>query len=117
MLITIAEDVAITFSAITIRGNVGYLAAANTLLLTGHDGPAGPGEVMTTNLGAYGLNPRKDTVFIKDWSEHTGLTASLEAAGVVEIVRAVNVGPFKSRAYEVRVLAASGARQLAGVGA
>jgi hypothetical protein len=65
-----------------------------------------PDEVITKRLDAYGLFPAEDgtTVFITDWSENVGLTASLVAAGVVEIVRELTVGPFKSRAYEVRVL-------------
>ena len=113
MFKTIAEDVTISFSAITLRGDVEFIAPTRALVLTS---PDGPGEVMTTNFGSYGLNPREDTVFIKDWSEHTGLAASLEAAGVVEIVRAIDVGPFKSRAYEVRIPALSAERELAGVG-
>jgi hypothetical protein len=111
MFTTIAEDVTVSFSAITLRGDVEFIAPTRALVLTSADGP---GEVLTTNLGHYGLEPREDTVFIKDWSEHSGLAASLEAAGVVEIVRAVNVGPFKSRAYEVRVLAPADASELVG---
>jgi len=114
MFKTIAEDVTVSFSAITLRGDVEYIAPTRALVLNSTDGP---GEVITTNLGHYGLEPREDTVFIKDWSEHTGLAASLEAAGVVEIVRAVNVGPFKSRAYEVRIPALSAQRELAAVSA
>jgi hypothetical protein len=115
MFTTITDEVTIAFSAITLTGRVDFNPANHTLVLRGRDTDP-RGEVMTTNLNAYGLEPREDTAFIKDWSEHTGVAASLEAAGVVEIVRALNVGPFSSRAYEVRVLhtAAAPKRELVG---
>lgn len=101
MLTTIKEDVTVSFSSLTITGDIQHNPALHALLLVD---PSEPYEVITTNLSAYGLLPQDDTVFIKDWSEHDGLTASLVDAGVVEIVREVRVGPFKSRAYEVRVI-------------
>ena len=101
MLTTIATNVDVTFSAVTLTGDVQYDAERHLLNLTD---PCGPGDVMTTNLDAYGYYADGNIVYIKDWSEHTGLAKSLEAAGIVEIRRALNVGPFRSRAYEVKVL-------------
>lgn len=102
MLTTIAKDVSIVFSAVTLTGDVQYDPETHLLNLTD---PEGPGDVMTTNLDRYGFVAHDDIAYVKDWSEHTGLAKSLEEAGIVEIRRALNVGPFRSRAYEVRVLA------------
>lgn len=101
MFTTIKEDVTVAFSAITMTGDIRHSSAQHAMIL---EVPTTPTEIITTNLTAYGLEPQEDTVFIKDWSEHDGLTASLVEAGVVEIVREVRVGPFASRAYEVRVI-------------
>lgn len=101
MFTTIKEDVTIMFSAITITGEIQHSPSQHALILVSDDGPA---EILSTNLATYGLVGEEDTVFIKDWSEHAGVTASLAAAGVVHPVREVFVGPFKSRAYEVRIL-------------
>ncbi|MFF2053729.1 hypothetical protein ACFVU2_19150 [Leifsonia sp. NPDC058194] len=114
MFAIIAKDVTATFSATKLTGAIEWIPATHALTMRT---PYGLSKRISTNFGPEGLNPRDDTTFIKDWSEHVGLAASLEAAGVVEIVRAVNVGPYKDRAYEVRVLVPSGARELAGVGA
>lgn len=64
-----------------------------------------PGEVLSTNLGGYGLYPAEGNVFIKDYSEHKGLTDSLVEGGAVEVVRKVTFGPFNTNAYEVKVTA------------
>lgn len=101
MFTTIAEDITATFSFSQFTGAVSFDDDRRMLTLDLADGTR---EVMSTSLAAYGLEPREGAVFIKGWSEHTGLAASLEAAGVVEIIRAINVGRFHSRAYEVRVL-------------
>lgn len=110
MFTTVAKHIPVSFSAITLTGDIQYDPEQHALLLADESSPA---EVISTNLGVYGLEPREDTVFIRDWSEHTGLTTSLVAAGVVDVVRAINVGPFRSRAYEVRVLSAVAQRMLA----
>lgn len=102
MFTTIKEDVTVSFSAITMTGDIRHSSEQHAMIL---EEPFEPVEIITTNLTAYGLEPQEDTVFIKDWSEHDGLTASLVEAGVVEIVREVTVGAFNSRAYEVRVIA------------
>jgi len=106
---TIARNVTVTFSAITITGDVVFDGTRRSLILI--DAEQAGYEVMSINFDAYNLRPAgEDRVFIKDWSEHTGVAKSLEAAGVVEITRALNVGPFRSRAYEVRVLAPTPAK-------
>lgn len=101
MLTTLAENVSLLFSFTTLTGDVQYDDENHMLNLVNEHGE----EVMTVDLDRYGFTARDGRVFIKDWSEHTNLARSLEQAGLVEIVRALNVGPHRSRAYEVRVLA------------
>ncbi|UJW28796.1 hypothetical protein L3Q67_26410 [Saccharothrix sp. AJ9571] len=60
-------------------------------------------ECISVNLARYGLIPRPGNVFIKNWSEHAGLTACLERDGLVMPVRTVTVGAFASTAYEVEI--------------
>ncbi len=109
MLTTIAENVTARFSFTDLTGDIKYDADHHALFMSF---PDEGDEVMSVNLIGYGLEAKPDTVFIKDWSEHTGLARSLEAAGVVEIVRALNVGQWRSRAYEVRPRVAAAAREL-----
>lgn len=49
-------------------------------------------EVISTNLSGYGLYPGENCVFVKDYSEHTGIIKSLVASGIGEIVRVVPIG-------------------------
>lgn len=103
MLSTIATNVKARFCGVTIPGDVEHDPAQRTLFLTDDEGPS---QVLTVDLSAYGLKPStEDAVFIKDWSEMSGLTDSLVEAGVVEVLDEVRVGPFHSRAFEVRVVA------------
>ena len=48
--------------------------------------PDGEEEIISTNLGGYGLIPRPGAVWIKDYSEGVGLAKALEEAGVGAIV-------------------------------
>lgn len=63
------------------------------------------GEVISVNLAAYGLEAPEGHVYIKDWSEHSGLADSLQEHGAVQKVSSVKVGPFSSTAWLVRVIA------------
>lgn len=65
---------------------------------------SGDVEVLSIDLLAYGHVPEPGQCFIKDWSEHAGFTAALVAAGVVDVIAEVNVGPFAAHAYRVRVI-------------
>lgn len=74
-----------------------YVDGTLALAISEEYGP----EVISTNLSGYGMKPAKNSVFIKDYSEHDGLTASLVAAGVVEPLREVAIG--YGRGYEVQL--------------
>jgi hypothetical protein len=104
MTTIIATNVDISLHGYKFTSDVEHDADQHALLFPATED--GPQDVISINLEAYGLKPKADDhVFIKDWSEHSGLTESLTKAGVVEVVGAVNVGPFSSRAYEVKVIA------------
>lgn len=89
----------IEFSAIELTGSLHHDDKHRTLTLMTDEGP----ERVSVNLEAYGLVAEPGHVFIKDWSEHSGLAASMQRAELGRIVRSVVVGPFSSTAYEVEV--------------
>lgn len=62
-------------------------------------------EVLSVNLEAYGLTTPTGRVWIKDWSEHAGVTAQLISLGAVLYEATARVGPFDSPAHLVNVLA------------
>lgn len=68
------------------------------------DESTGDEEVLSTDLSPYGLVCEHGEVFVKDWSEHSGFAAALQAAGAIEIVGEVLVGPFSSLAYRASVI-------------
>lgn len=99
--ITVARNASVDFPGVTINGDVVYLSEQNALLLMDED--TGAPERLSVNLEGYGLVPRPGNVFIKDWSEGSGVTDSLADSGLVEIVQTHTVGPFDTTAYEVKV--------------
>ncbi|MGP5684253.1 hypothetical protein [Brachybacterium alimentarium] len=99
---TINENVIVLYPQFTMTGSIEYDPAQASLA----QGDAGTGEdeVLSVGLSEYGYVPAPGEVFVKDWSEHHGFAAALQAAGVIEIVGEVLVGPFMLRAYRVRVM-------------
>lgn len=98
---TVREDTTITFLFGTkVTGSLIHEAEHSRLTLETDEGP----EPLSISLASYGLLPAEGCVFVKDWSEHAGLTESLEQQGLVEIVGRRVVERFSSTAYEVRVL-------------
>lgn len=89
-----------------LTGTVTYDHRLQQLQLTYPDGET---EILSVDLMAYGYMAFPGECFIKDWSEHAGLTDALVVAGVVAPVERLVVGPFCSRAYRVRVLQPVGA--------
>lgn len=96
----VKHDVTIDFGRIELTGALVHDDELRVLELENAEGPAEP---VSISLQGYGLTPEPGNVFIKDWSEHSGLTARLERAGLVKPVHALPVGPFGSTAYEVQV--------------
>ncbi|MFG2684180.1 hypothetical protein [Streptomyces sp. NPDC048392] len=96
---TVKHDVTVDFGGIELTGALVHDDANRVLELELDEGP----EPISISLQGYGLTSERGNVFIKDWSEHSGLTARLERAGLVKPVHALTVGPFGSTAYEVQV--------------
>lgn len=95
----VKHGITIEFSAITLNGSLHHDDERRALMLMTEEGP----ERVSVNLEAYGLVPAPGHVYVKDWSEHSGLAESLQRARLARIVRSVEVGPFSSTAYEVEV--------------
>lgn len=102
---TIHPETTIDFGSITLTGILEHDSTQATLMLHTDEGP----EVLSTNLNYYGLVGEPGCVFIKDWSEHAGLAERVQAAGLVRIIRTVELKPMgpmghRVRAHEVLVL-------------
>ncbi|MGW0538520.1 hypothetical protein [Streptomyces sp. NPDC003032] len=96
---TVKHDVTVKFGCVELTGSLVHDDEHGVLELEDAEGP----EPISISLQGYGLTPERGNVFIKDWSEHSGLTARLERAGLVKPVHELTVGPFGSTAYEVQV--------------
>lgn len=96
---TVKPDVTIDFGSIELVGSLHHDDQQRSLVLWTDEGP----EKVSVSLASYGVTSEPGNVFIKDWSEHAGLTERLHKAGLVQPVHAIAVGPFSSTAYEVRV--------------
>ncbi|MFE6939588.1 hypothetical protein [Streptomyces chartreusis] len=96
----VKHDVTVVFGSIELTGTLVHDDENRVLELENAEGPAEP---ISISLQGYGLTPEPGNVFIKDWSEHSGLTARLTQAGLVQPVHALTAGPFGSKAYEVQV--------------
>ncbi|QXV57436.1 hypothetical protein [Amycolatopsis sp. TNS106] len=93
------SGVTVRFGAHERTGDLRHDDDRRYLVLETQDGD----ERISMSLEQYSLVPEPGNVFIKDWSEHAGLTASLEAQGLVTRVHTLRVGQFRSTAYEVKV--------------
>lgn len=90
-----------------LTGHVVFDQARNLLKLR-H--PLEGDEVLNVDLTREGYVAFPGELFLKDWSEHSGLCGALVDAGIVERLETLSVGPFDSRAYRVRVLTEAVAR-------
>lgn len=104
MTTTTKEDITVKFdNGLTLTGDLTfYPERAGLLELDTLDGEMP--ERLSINLEAYGLTTPKGYTWIKDWSEHAGVTASLVEAGAVQIIETFQVGPFSSNAHLVKIL-------------
>lgn len=100
--VVVSSEVTLTWlESFSLTGALIWHVDAHALSLETDEGP----ERLSTNLTAYDLHPLGlNHVFMKDWSEHSGLTDDLVAKGLVTIVRRVRVGQFSSLAYEVAIV-------------
>ncbi|TLS44924.1 hypothetical protein FE633_17410 [Streptomyces montanus] len=96
---TVKHDVTVGFGCIELTGALVHDDENRVLELELDEGP----EPISISLQGYGLTPGPGNVFIKDWSEHSGLTARLAQAGLVTPVHALTGVPYCSTVYEVQV--------------
>lgn len=79
-----------------------YVDGTPALLIEDNDEGCPIIETLSVNLSGYGLHPAPGNVFIKDYSEHEGLTGNLVANGIVRVVREVPIG--MGSGYEVELI-------------
>lgn len=90
-----------------LTGRITFDRARQLLELHDVDGHS---EVLNLDATAEGYICFPDELILKDWSEHSGLTAALVDAGIVIRTETLRIGPFNSRAYRVLVLDPEAAR-------
>lgn len=98
---TLQERVELRLEHVTLTGAVEHAPSQNALTITCPN--TAESEVLTVDLTQYGYVAFPGEVFVKDWSEHQGLAAALEQAGIGTISTAIIVGPFASTAYRMRL--------------
>lgn len=100
--VVVASEVTLTWlESFALTGALVWHVDQHALTLETDEGP----ERLSINLSAYDLHPMGlNHVFVKDWSEHSGLADDLVAKGLATIVRRVRVGQFSSLAYEVAIV-------------
>lgn len=101
--VIVADDASITFQDgdFTLEGTLVYEPATDSLVV--HSAYEAP-EVLTVSLLEYGFMTDPGEVFVKDWSEHSGLAQALIDAGYAQLVDNHFVGPFRSRAVRLRII-------------
>lgn len=98
---TLKEQAEIKLPHLTLTGRVEYDAGQQALTIT--DRATGEEEVLSVNLTDYDYIAFPGEVFVKDWSEHQGLPAALEQAGIATVKAPITVGPFASTAYRMQL--------------
>ena len=108
--VQLRDNAEITFRGITLRGELIHLPEDRLLVIASDTDE----EVLTTETPesdltraevavAEGVLPQQ-LVTIKDYSEHAGLPAALEAAGIVRILSRYSTGPFSSPVAVTHIL-------------
>ncbi|KIP53818.1 hypothetical protein [Leucobacter komagatae] len=103
------EALSLKLSEIELDGDLHYDAAQAALCLV--DPESGEEEVLTVSLLSDGYVALPGEVFVRDYSEHSGLPTALVTAGVCELVEELSVGPFGSWVQRMRVLEAPSAHR------
>lgn len=98
---TLKKEAEIVLPNLTLTGKVEYDPGLQALTIT--DPATDEEEVLSVNLTDYGYIAFPGEVFVKDWSEHQGLPAALEQAGIATVKAPITVGPFGSTAYRMRL--------------
>ncbi|GAB3692035.1 hypothetical protein [Corynebacterium nasicanis] len=95
-----SNTVTLHLSDCILTGVVDYNPDIHMLQLV--DLTTGDSEVLSIDLP--NVKPASGCVFVKDYSEHSGLPEALANAGVAEIVQAHRTGPYAAPVAEMKVL-------------
>ena len=98
---TLREHVELLLEHVTLTGAVEHDPSQNGLTITCPD--TGESEALTVDLTSYGYVAFPGEVFVKDWSEHSGVADAIQAAGIATVVEQITIGPFESTAYRMRL--------------
>lgn len=99
---TIRENALLSLSSLDRAGEIRYDSRQHALVLI--DPTTAEEEVLTMNLLSSGYVAEPGEVFVKDWTEHSGLAAALVAARVANHIESLRVGPHGATAHRLRVL-------------
>lgn len=99
---TIREHAVLSLPDLDLVGDIKYDRRQYALKLV--DPTTGEEEVLTLSLLASGFVADPGQVFVKDWSEHTGLAAALVAVQICHHIETVNIGPNGVTAYRLQVV-------------
>ena len=110
MTIQLRANAEITFRGITLHGDLTHVPEDRLLVITSDTDE----EVLSTETPESDLTRAEvavaervlpqQLVTVKDYSEHAGLPAALEAAGIVRILSRFSTGPFSSDVVVAQVL-------------
>lgn len=98
------KTVSIDFSGLTLTGELEHDDQHRTLQLITDEGP----ETLSVNLDVYGLVAPSGHVWVRNYSEHTGLPGQLCKAGIAETVETTVIGPFNSSVALMRLAGEEG---------
>lgn len=98
---TTAEHAVLCFNGVELVGRIGHDPRQHGLEMLFPDGDS---EILTVELAASGYVALLSEVFVRDYSEHSGVPTVLVEAGVCELIEVLRVGPFRSRVTRLRVL-------------
>lgn len=99
---TIRSNALLSLTSLDRAGEIRYDNRQHALVLVDH--ATAEEEVLTVNLLSSGYVADPGEVFVKDWSEHSGLAAALVAARVAKHVESLRVGPHRATAHRLRII-------------
>lgn len=97
----IREDLVLSFNEIELVGELQHDPSQHALALVFDDGDS---EVLSIDLLSSGYVAFPGEVFVRDYSEQSGLPAALVKAGVCEAVEEITLRPHGSRVQRMRVI-------------
>lgn len=99
---TIRSNALLSLTRLDRAGDIQYDGRQHALVLV--DPTTVEEEVLTVDLLSSGYVAEPGEVFVKDWSEHSGLAAALVAARVANHVESLRVGPHGATAHRLQIL-------------